>query len=362
LKVIFDTLNIYYLPQYLPILRVLQSRGHETEFVCYTEKNDVGLCNKLFKAHGIMPHWVDNQLHGSRYYVEKKADWIIFGNTFYHLDPVHEVSNTAQLGHGIGPKPGYYQKSNTPMTVRLIEGALRIEKAKALYPNDTFALVGFSKMDPIFNGEEVGLDFEKLGLDPSKKTILYAPTFNPSSLERFPNRWPNDFKDYNVLIKPHSMTQTRARYGGQQKKLERWSNFSNTYVASLEDISLLPFMKCADILLSEASSTLFEFVALDKPVIVCDFFKLKWTYWGPLRYRFDRRFKVDNVVYEGIGRHVSSYGQLKQAIPQQLDNVDEYTENRGRYTHDHVGLTDGKASERIVDYLENNVRTSPGIA
>lgn len=83
MKVIFDTLNIYYLPQYLPIHRVLQARGHNCEFVCYTEKNDVELCNRLFEQHAIEPRWVGNQLQASQYYVEQKAEWIIFGNTFY---------------------------------------------------------------------------------------------------------------------------------------------------------------------------------------------------------------------------------------------------------------------------------------
>lgn len=355
MKVIFDTLNIYYLPQYLPIYRVLLGRGHEVEFICYSDKNDISLCKKLFSENGIQERWVENQKEASEYYEKEKADWIIFGNTFYHLDPVHKVSKTAQLGHGIGPKPGYYQKSNTPMNIRFIEGELRIVKAQALYPNCTFEQVGFSKMDPIFNGEEKGLDLIELGLDPNKKTILYAPTFNPSSLECFPNKWPQDFPGYNILIKPHSITQTRPRYQKQRNKLRRWSKYDNTYVAATEDISLLPFMKTADILLSEASSTLFEFVALDKPVIVCNFFKLKWTYWGPLRYRFDRRFKVDNVVYEDIGEHVTNYSQLQSAIPEQLSNIERFHVNRVQYTKDHVGPIDGKSSERIVDYFEENL-------
>lgn len=62
------------------------------------------------------------------------------------------------------------------------------------------------------------------------------------------------------------------------------------------------------------------------------------------------------MVYEDIGRHVSSYSQLRQAIPQQLDNLAEFRQNRARYTHDHVGPTDGESSQRIVEYLESNMR------
>ena len=233
-----------------------------------------------------------------------------------------------------------------------MEGKLRLDKVRELYPNNCFHQVGFSKMDPLFNNEEPGLDFASLGLDPARQTILYAPTFNPSSLECFPDDWPADFDQYNILIKPHTLTYTRKRYRKQRAKLKRWGGFSNVHVGGPGDFSLLPFMKDAGILLSEASSTLFEFVALNRPVIVCNFFKLKWAYRGPFRYRFEKRFRRDNVLFEDIGLHVDQYEDLLEAIPDQLVSSWQFEENRKRYTRDHVGTTDGKASERIVEYLE----------
>ena len=87
---------------------------------------------------------------------------------------------------------------------------------------------------------------------------------------------------------------------------------------------------------------------------MCNFFKLKWSYRGLFRYRFEKRFGKDNVPYEDIGLHVECYGDLRDAIPAQLSDPQQYRENRKRYTHDYVGATDGKASERIVEYLENS--------
>ena len=116
------------------------------------------------------------------------------------------------------------------MTVRFMEGQLRLQKIKELYPNDKFVQVGFSKLDPIFKQQEKGLDFDLLGLDKSKQTILFAPTFNPSSLERFPDNWPKDFKDYNVLIKPHTFTYTREQYKKQRAKLNKVGSSLKTYM------------------------------------------------------------------------------------------------------------------------------------
>ena len=351
--VIFDTANVYYLPQFQPIVRVLLANGHEVKLACYGCNIGDSFKDVLAEV-GVECCWMVDEKSASKLYMDLKPDWVFFGNSFKYLDVLHGVGiKTAQLGHGVGPKPSYYHKSSTPMTVRFIEGRGRLAKIKELYPSDAFVQVGFSKLDPMFNSQEKGLNYKQLGLDVNKPTILYAPTFNPSSLECFPDDWPKDFANYNILIKPHTFTFTIEQYAKQRTKLEKWAHFSNVYVASPLDLSLLPFMKNADILLSEASSTLFEFAALGKPVIVCNFFKIKWSYRGPLRYRFERRFGKDNVLYKDIGLHVNSYSKLLLAVPQQLNNVAEYKQRRLDYTKEHVGPTDGKASHRIVAYLEN---------
>lgn len=352
--VIFDTVNVYYIPQFQPIFEELRRKGHKVALVCYKNKNKSETFESVIKKLDIDYYWVEDDRAAAEKYQSLKPDWIFFGKGFNYLDQVHQASKTAQIGHGVGPKPSYYHKSSTPMTVRFMEGKLRLDKIQTLYPDDKFVQVGFSKLDPMFKQTEAGLDFGALGLNENKPTILYAPTFNPSSIERFPDDWPLDYLDYNILIKPHTFTYTRAQYAGQRKKLCKWAEYNNVYVAKEDELSLLPFMKDADILLSEASSTLFEFAALGKPVIVCNFFKLKWSYRGIFRYRFEKRFGKDNVLYKDIGLHVNSYKLLKNAVQQQLANPAEYSERRLQYTFDHVGPTDGESSVRIVDYLESH--------
>lgn len=349
--VLFDTVNIYYLPQYIPICQKLLASGHRVKFICYRNKSKSETYESFFSEHNFEYCFVDNASAASEVYLALKPDWIFFGNSYDYLSRLDLKTKTAQLGHGVGPKPSYYHKSKTPMTVRFMEGATRLIKIQELYPNDNFVQVGYSKLDPLYQGTEEGLNFDKLKLDRTKKTILYAPTFNPSSLECFPDNWPLQFNGYNVLIKPHTFTYMRSQYKKQRQKLSKWAKFDNVYVASEKDLSLLPFMKDADILLSEASSTLFEFSALDKPVIVCDFFKLKWSYRGPFRYRFEKRFGQDNVLYKDIGQHINSYKDLSAAIELQLSKPETYKDNRKQYTIDHVGPTDGLSSQRIVDYI-----------
>ena len=172
MQVIFDTLNIYYLPQYFPIYRELKRAGHQASFVCYLNKTKKELFGDVFKRLGARCSWVNSQREAAELYVEQEPDWVLFGNKFDYLDQVHRHSRTAQIGHGVGSKSCYYHDSSTPMTVRFMEGELRLKKIRKLFPNDCFHEVGFSKMDPLFKNEEPGLDLPGLGLDPARQTIL----------------------------------------------------------------------------------------------------------------------------------------------------------------------------------------------
>ena len=223
-----------------------------------------------------------------------------------------------------------------------------------MYPNDSFIDVGFCKLDPIINGNSKKFDLENLGLDPSKKTIVYAPTFYPSSIERFPKNFPEDFNEYNILIKPHYFSISKDKYKKQRDLLKHWSNYDNVYLAKVDDYSLIPFMATANLLISDASSAIIEFAALDKPVIWCNFLKLRWNYRGIFSYRFKKRMDEDYKEYSKIAVKTDSYEELKTTVKDQIMHPDQLSENRRNYSEKMVGRLDGKASNRIIDYLLNN--------
>lgn len=354
MKVIFDTKSLYYLPQYIPVHKELLKRGAETVFVFYHGLHDA-IIKEIIATEGIFSKWVENETEAVDFYEKEAANWVFFANTFPYLDRLHKVSKSAQLGHGIGPKASYYSKSSHSMSVRFVEGAYRKKRLDERYPKDEFVDVGFCKMDPILNGELSKNDLlEKYGLDASRPTILYAPTFYPSSIERFPKNWPDSFRDYNIIIKPHYFSISKKTYKNQLKRLNYWSRFSNVYLARTEDYSLLPFMAVSDVLVSDASSALFEFALLDKPVVWCDFLKLRWNYRGPFSYKFKRRMDQDYGYYSDVAIHAKRYEDLKNIIEGQLAYPNEYQAVRLRLSEELAGKLDGQASKRIVDYLELN--------
>lgn len=354
ISVVFDVQELYYLPQYLPIHRELLKRSQiHTCFVFYKGQFDA-VIQKIIEAENLNYHWVKNKSEANSLYQAKKADWVFFSNTFPFLDDLHTVSKSAQIGHGIGAKASYYTQSDSPTTVRFVEGDYKTSRLRRMYPNRKFINAGFSKLDAILSGEICGPDLGSLNLDPNKKTIIYAPTFYPSSLERFPKNFPEDFQEYNLIIKPHYFSLSKEKYASQRKLLEHWNKYTNVYLAKFDDYSLVPFMAIADLLISDTSSAIIEFAALDKPVVWCNFLKLRWTYRGIFAYRFKKRMDKDYQEYSKVAVRSDSYKILKDTVSKQILNPKVLSDQRLRYAQKMAGALDGKASERIVDYLLEN--------
>ena len=135
------------------------------------------------------------------------------------------------------------------------------------------------------------------------------------------------------------------------QKIEKWKEYKNVYAANVDEYSIVPYLQIADLLISDASTTLFEFAALNKPVVWCDFLKLRWTYKGPLSFRFHNRMDKKMLQYSDIAVHAKKYSELKTIIDEQIKHPELFEKKRLQYTDMLLGPLDGKASERIVNYL-----------
>jgi len=353
MTIYFDVKELYYLPQYLPIFHQLIERGYDkTVFVFHHGKFDDQI-RKIIESNGLISKWVQNDTEAKDLYIHQKPNWIFFGNSFPFLREIHDYSKTAQLGHGVGPKSSYYSKSSTPNTVRFVEGEYRKIKLESMFPDDKFIDTGFSKLDPILTGSSERIDIQKIGLTNKKKTILYAPTFYPSSIEKFPEKFPKIFNEFNIIIKPHFFTHSKQKYSNQRKRLKIWGQYENVFVASPEAFSLVPFLAVADIMISDASSAVLEFAALGKPVIVCKFLKLRWNYRGIFSFRFKKRMSSDFNFYSNFAFTADNFSEILShfnSLP-----TFQYSLEQKKFITKMIGSLDGKASKRIVDYLEENL-------
>ncbi len=349
----FDVQHVYYLPQYLPVIEELSIKGHQCSLVFYKSQDAqfITICKNFVAENALNSMWLDNKEQALTFYNSLACDWVVFGNAFLDVEMLNKKSILMQ--HGIGPKSCYYDVSNTTTTVRFVEGEHRLKRLETLYPDGNFVDTGYAKLDPIINKTIKKIDISTLGLDKNKPTLLYAPTFYPSSIECMSNDFPNHFTDYNIIIKPHFFSLAKSRYRKQKRKIMHWQKYDNVYVANESEFNLTPFLAIADIMLSDASSAIFEFAALDKPVVWCDFYKLRWSYRGLFSYRFKARLDDDINYFHQICHQAKQYNQLASAIKSCSTETNEFKNHRKELIEQLAGKVDGLCAKRIVNYLES---------
>jgi len=352
---VFKVDYLYYIPQFLPVAKEMQERGLNFLFILPEKKKrdiipTLDLAIETCEKHNIVYQIGEDKNSYTT------ANYLISGaNSFPETSIAYEKS--ILIVHGVGTKSGYFTEEQNKYDIRFIEGEFRFNKIKELYPeyNGVLENVGFSKLDDVLNMSQKEKDslVSELGLDTNKKTILYAPTFFPSSIEKMSKNFPKEFSEYNIIIKPHFFSYLRAKYKAQRKRLEHWAKASNVYVAGIKDYNLAPFFAIADIMISDESSAIFEFAALDKPVICNRFIYLRWTY-RLFKSKLANKMDANMNQFRNIGENVSAYKDLKDTVKKELANPQNKHDIREKYTKQVIGPTDGKVAIRMVDTLMKN--------
>ncbi len=133
--------------------------------------------------------------------------------------------------------------------------------------------VGFAKTDRLTNGAlDARATRERHGLDPSRPTVLYAPSWGPeSSLDRYGEEVLAALAAWggNTLVKLHDNAYD-LRYARRD-----WRAFLDGLVgprfAAPRVWDVIPLMQAADLLVTDISSVGFEFLQLDRPLLFMDF-------------------------------------------------------------------------------------------
>ena len=337
----------YYFPHFLPLSKELQRRGLNVHFVLSDSQN-TALMEKIAN---------ENKLS---YSLGEPALKIIDAKYTFFANPYPEAneldSKSVFLEHGIGTKSMGFYSSVKYFDIYLVEGSHKYNRIAELYPEHKHKLhtVGFSKLDPMINitsAERTKVQ-EKYNFDQNKKTILYAPTFFPSSIEKMSDQFPQEFSDCNILIKAHYLTYERTQYKKQRDKLALWAKQSNCHVASVEEYDLAPFFSISDVMISDESSAMFEFACLDKPVVSNRYAKLRLSYYL-MPWKLKRRIDSSKDKYRNILYNADTYADTIHLTRQALENPRELQAARLKFAQEICGTIDGNVSARIVDILEH---------
>ena len=364
IKILFDSFHLYHLPQFDPVIDLLSKDDrfqifHSTAAVNKKEERELCL-NILATKPGTMIY-SESEEERAKMMKELDLDFFVCGWSRYELDEyISEKTLAGMIYHGIGVKPSYWRDNHPRLNIRFVEGIYRMDQLRSHGVDKELVLTGFTKLDPLFS-QNPGFDeklAQSLGLDPSKKTILFAPTFYPSSLERFGMKLGEYTQNYNVILKPHMWTYFLDKFGEYNLVPQRnlaydlAEKFSHIKLLGPEVYNITPYYKISDILLTEASSTIYEMIALEKPVIVNRFYRLKLSH-KLFRYRLFKK-RLSKEMNKDITNFCFEMNRAKD-LPQVLDTA--FNENHKRlnivreYQNKMLYKLDGKASERVRDTI-----------
>ena len=138
-------------------------------------------------------------------------------------------------------------------------------------------LVGYPKVDALVNGRyDRAAVHARLQLEMHRRTAMYAPTWSPaSSLHVAGEAIVKSLVDagFNVIVKLHdrSLDPTEPKYSGGVDWRARFKTIHIPgRIAFVETADSSPLLAASDVMVTDHSSIGFEFLLLDRPLIVFD--------------------------------------------------------------------------------------------
>jgi CDP-glycerol glycerophosphotransferase (TagB/SpsB family) len=277
--------------------------------------------------------------HQDQRFTSKIEDLVHFNSDAIFV-PGNEVPHylrgvKTQVFHGLaGEKKGHFRIRNY-FDLYLTQGPYFTRWfSKAANKHKDFSVVetGWPKLD-IYGKELHKYDSDKLSLlkkYSAKKIILYAPTFSPS-LTSAPHLLSQIEelaleKEYLIVIKFHDLMAKNLI--DSYKKLSM--SFKN--VLFIEERNIIKYLLIADLMISDTSSVVYEFLLLDKPVIT---------------------FK-NNSLAMNWDNLLSFNGLVKSVVRNLLE--DPFKEQRLKVLKEYHPYTDGNSAKRMVEAVEEYIK------
>ena len=320
MKTILFCMNPYSFGILEPVMQVLKEKNHE--FIWF-----------------IRPEILDKFPYQEQRFTSKIEDLVRFNSDAIFV-PGNEVPHylrgvKTQVFHGLaGEKKGHFRIRNY-FDLYLTQGPYFtrwFSEAAVKYKDFEVVETGWPKLD-VYGKELHKYDSVKLTLlkkSKTKKIILYAPTFSPS-LTSAPHLLTQieelaKSKEYLIVIKFHDL-MAEDLIDSYKKLSMRFKN-----VLFIEERNIIKYLLISDLMISDTSSVVYEFLLLDKPVITFknNSLAIKWD---------------NQLLFSGLVNRVAE-NLLEDPFKQQrLEILKEY--------HPY---TDGNSAKRMVDAVEEYIK------
>ncbi len=355
IKVLFKMFYLYHKAAYDPLMKLFES----------DPKYDVALSltHEIERAYGLFD--IDQtQKYLQKF--EKESHRISDENEQFDIVFVPDVVDEKKYGdalicliyHGITfTKTVTYRELKKHDNYRYIifaegEQSLLALNVSGSIGNSEVFKVGYPKMDPYFidgtyNRNDILIS---LGLDPAKPVVLFAPTYKPTCLYDLKDEIFEATKEYNLIIKLHHYAWMGKYAPHRQHTIfeDRIHQYPHAKIIPKDDYNILPLLFAADILVSEASGAITEFLATGKTGIIynLDQKSLKHSDGEALLGFDNREYLKDSFV------HINNSMELKAGIDRALYPTIEM-KNAQKIDRDKIFYKlDGKASNRVKQTVE----------
>ena len=239
-----------------------------------------------------------------------------------------------QIFHGLaGEKKGHFRIRHY-FDLYLTQGPYftrRFNELKAKHKDFEVIETGWPKLD-IYGKDQDKYSEEKRSLlkkHTAEKIILYAPTFSPSLTsapflgEEIKRLALN--KNFLVIIKFHDLMDPEVI-----KNYKALASYNNNLIVE-EEPNNIKVLLMADLMVSDTSSVVYEFLLLDKPVITFN-------------------SSAENILWENS----QTYDKLSEKVAANLD-LDPFAELRSRIIQEYHPYNDGNSAVRMVEAAENYI-------
>ena len=251
-----------------------------------------------------------------------------------NIVPYYLPGVKAEIFHGYAAEKKDHWVIRRYLDMYLTQGPFFTKPFKQLaakYKDFEVVETGWTRQDWIFNNLHAFDDYKQQLLADNKKSkvVLYAPTFSPS-LTSLPFIKENlkalaKEKEVVILLKFHPLTKLEW--------VEEYKQLANEVenIIWIDDYNITKYILASDIMISDTSSAVYEFLLLDKPVI---------TY--------------KNVAKDKYWLDLDNIDLLNEAF-ETVQTSDEYKDKRQWIIDNYDPYLDGKVAERMFAAVEDYI-------
>ena len=271
------------------------------------------------------------------------------------------------VDHGPGIKTLRYRHLLKQTGVKyhcFVEGPYRVEKFRKYGLDKTQEIysVGLPKLDILFNNTyNRNALLEEMGLNPDKKVVLYAPSFKPTSIFLIGKDVVALSQKYHVIVKLHPYSWSGLYTSHEQNLIfERLtSSFPGFFLVPPEFHDIRPFLFVSDVIISDGSSVINEFLALERCGVIVDLPDDRLTHGDgqPLLENSSSEWLKESFI------HIKPGDNLGEAVEKAMNPSPEMQKRIHEDKNYIFSHTDGKSSQRVKEIVgslldKQNIRSA----